>query len=219
MSLLCKRCIIVPGNGCTNAKKSNWYGRAQEELTKTGLFKEVIVENMPDPHVARESVWLPFLQKLGADEDAVLIGHSSGAEATMRLLEKQKLRGAVLVSACHTDLGDENERASGYYDRPWEWTAIAENAGFILQWHSTDDPFIPISEARHVAESLGEKCEYIEHEKSSHFFKWDVFGNELLEKLMMKLQPAESVEALVVEADAGTSSSTPVEAAVSREAT
>eukprot|EP00913_Durusdinium_trenchii_P002730 g2526.t1 len=81
-----------------------------------------------------------------------------------------------------------------------EWTAIAENAGFILQWHSTDDPFIPISEARHVAESLGEKCEYIEHEKSSHFFKWDVFGNELLEKLMMKLQPAESVEALVVEA-------------------
>lgn len=28
-------------------------------------------------------------------------------------------------------------------------------AGFILQWHSTDDPFIPISEARHVAESLG----------------------------------------------------------------
>ena len=27
--------------------------------------------------------------------------------------------------------------------------------GFLLQWHSLDDPFIPISEARHVAESLG----------------------------------------------------------------
>mmetsp|Transcript_31773 Transcript_31773/g.68366 ORF Transcript_31773/g.68366 Transcript_31773/m.68366 type:complete len:195 (+) Transcript_31773:45-629(+) len=177
----CERCIIVPGNGCTNARESNWYGRAQEELKKSGLFKEVILENMPDPHVASESVWLPFLRKLGADENTVLIGHSSGAEATMRLLETQKLRGAVLVSACHTDLGDENEKASGYYNRPWEWSRISDNAGFLLQWHSLDDPFIPISEARHVAEHLG--CEYIEHKKSSHFFTWDVFGEELIERL------------------------------------
>lgn len=38
---------------------------------RTGLFKEVIVENMPDPHVARESVWLPFLQKCFVCRDTV----------------------------------------------------------------------------------------------------------------------------------------------------
>ena len=36
---------------------------------------------------------------------------SSGAVAAMRLLEKTPLLGAVLVSACHTDLGDAGERA------------------------------------------------------------------------------------------------------------
>ena len=41
----------------------------------------------------------------------MLVGHSSGAVAAMRLLEKTPLLGAVLVSACHTDLGDAGERA------------------------------------------------------------------------------------------------------------
>ena len=45
------------------------------------------------------------------DANTVLVGHSSGAVAAMRLLEKTPLLGAVLVSACHTDLGDAGERA------------------------------------------------------------------------------------------------------------
>ena len=61
--------------------------------------------------------------------------------------------------------------------------------GFLLQFHSLDDPFIPIAEARHVAESLGSKCEYIEHAKSKHFFDWECFGDELLEKLATRLLP------------------------------
>merc|ERR1712113_300867 len=102
-------------------------------------------------------------------------------------LESHRLRGAVLVSACHTDLGDENEAASGYYNRPWQWAKIAANAGFLLQWHSLDDPFIPVSEARHVAASLGSKCEYIEHKGSSHFFDWENLQPELEVKLSQKL--------------------------------
>jgi len=90
----------------------------------------------------------------------------------MRLLENTKLLGVILVSACHTDLGDANERASGYYARPWRWTDIAANATWIEQFHSLDDPFIPISEARHVASSLGLVAgeTYHEFENRSHFF-------------------------------------------------
>ena len=44
-------------------------------------------------------------------------GHSSGAEAAMRFAEQHEVKGLVLVSACVTDLGVENERLSGYYNR------------------------------------------------------------------------------------------------------
>lgn len=60
--------------------------------------------------------------------------------------------------AAHTDLGDEGERASGYFDTPWDWEAMKPHAGFIHQFHSTDDHLIPVDEARFVAEQL--QCDH-----------------------------------------------------------
>lgn len=38
-----------------------------------------------DPVTARESKWLPFMkEQLKCDENTIIIGHSSGAEAAMR---------------------------------------------------------------------------------------------------------------------------------------
>ena len=54
----------------------------------------------------------------------------------LRLLETTKVKGAVLVSACHTDLGIKNERKSGYYKDPWLWEDIKRNADWIVQFGS-----------------------------------------------------------------------------------
>ena len=43
---------------------------------------------------------------------------------------------------------------AGYYSRAWQWEKIKANATWITQFHSTDDPFIPPAESRHVAQSL-----------------------------------------------------------------
>ena len=98
------RVVIVPGNGCTPVRQCNWYGWLSDELERRG-FGDVVLRDMPDPYVARRSKWLPFLKPL-CDETTVLVGHSSGAEAGLRLAEEVKLGGLVLVSACVTDLGD-----------------------------------------------------------------------------------------------------------------
>ena len=74
----------------------------------------------------------------------------------MRLAETTQLAGIVLVSACWTDLGEPSEAIAGYYNRPWLWQSIRENTGFVTQFHSDDDPFIPLAEADHVAANLGE---------------------------------------------------------------
>jgi predicted alpha/beta hydrolase family esterase len=113
------------------------------------------------------SYWLPFITELGADEQTILIGHSSGAEAAMRYAETHQLLGSVLVGACYTDLGDSGEAASGYYADPWQWQAIRDNQQWIGIFNSTDDPYIPVAEARYVAKQL--KCNYFEFTDRGHF--------------------------------------------------
>eukprot|EP00285_Hemiselmis_virescens_P013689 CAMPEP_0173395772 /NCGR_PEP_ID=MMETSP1356-20130122/33312_1 /TAXON_ID=77927 ORGANISM="Hemiselmis virescens, Strain PCC157" /NCGR_SAMPLE_ID=MMETSP1356 /ASSEMBLY_ACC=CAM_ASM_000847 /LENGTH=182 /DNA_ID=CAMNT_0014354621 /DNA_START=46 /DNA_END=594 /DNA_ORIENTATION=+ len=176
------RVLILPGNGCTPIKSANWYAWLQRSLKDKGV--DCFCENMPDPHEAKESIWLPFIRDtMKADSNCVLVGHSSGAEAAMRLMETTKVRGAVLVAACHTDLGIESEAISGYYNRPWQWQKIKENSEFLVQYADTDDPFIPYEEAVHVAENLG--TELISKTRSDHFMTQDF--PDLLETIMAKI--------------------------------
>ena len=117
-SLLPPKVVLIPGNGCQNIEASNWYRYMQTELQQTTLFSDVVMKNMPDPFEAKRDIWIPFIKdELIAPYDSsntIVIGHSSGAVAAMRLLEDTKLLGCVLVSACHTDLGEPNEKISGY---------------------------------------------------------------------------------------------------------
>ncbi len=46
----------------------------------------------------------------------------------IRLLEDSHVAGAIIVAAYHTDLGDKNERDSGYFDRPWPWETMRTHA-------------------------------------------------------------------------------------------
>jgi uncharacterized protein len=180
--------VILPGNGCSPVLDANWYGEIQQQLIDSELFEEVVLRDMPDPFQAREEIWIPFVvNDLKIDTNTIVIGHSSGAVAAMRLLERHRLMGCVLVSACWTDLGDEGERLAGYYGRPWEWDRIKANAAWILQYHSADDPFIPRAEADHVAAQLG--SQYTCFRDRSHFFGADDLGH-LLPDLRAKLTAA-----------------------------
>ena len=156
--------ILIHGNGAGTAK-DQWFPYVKKELEKLGL--KVIARDFPDPVLARAKYWLPFLKKLGADKNTILIGHSSGAVAAMRFAEENKILGSVLVGACYTDLGDEMEKKSGYYEKPWNWQNIKNNQKWIIQFASKDDPWIPIKEARFIHQRLN--TEYYEYEHEGHF--------------------------------------------------
>ena len=145
------KAIIIPGNGDDNPT-DKWFPYVQEELQKIDI--KVTNVKFPDPLLARKKYWLPFLEKLGADQNTILIGHSSGAVASMRFAETHKILGSILVGACYTDLGEESEKQSGYYDNPWNWKEIIKNQNWIIQFASTNDPFIPIEEARTIHKNL-----------------------------------------------------------------
>ncbi|HEV8051452.1 MAG TPA: alpha/beta fold hydrolase, partial [Parachlamydiaceae bacterium] len=144
--------IFIPGNG-GGSPKDNWFPYLKNELEKLGV--NVVASEFPDSYLARESYWVPFLKdNLKADEQTILVGHSSGAIAAMRLAETDRLLGSVLVGAYHTDMGMTTEKQSGYFDRPWDWEAIVNNQQWIIQFASENDPWIPIEEARFVHDQL-----------------------------------------------------------------
>ncbi len=85
----------------------------------------------------------------------------------MRYAETHTILGSVLVGTYYTDLGKEDEKESGYFDTPWNWQAIKENQQWIIQFASTDDPYIPIEEARFIRDQL--QTEYYEFADQGHF--------------------------------------------------
>ncbi|MDD5103900.1 MAG: alpha/beta fold hydrolase [Candidatus Peribacteraceae bacterium] len=158
-----------------------WFPYAAREFRTLGF--EVRAKDFPDAHLARKSIWLPFLEKeCGADENSILIGHSSGAIAVMRWAEQHQIVGSVLVGAYYTDTGSENERLSGYFDDPWDFEAIRRNQQWIIQFASVDDPFFPIEEPRLVSREL--QTEYHEFTNRGHFFEKEF--PELIEAVQKK---------------------------------
>lgn len=157
--------ILIPGNG-GGKPTDNWFPFIKREMEKHGI--EVIAREFPDSELARESYWIPFLKHdLKADQNTILIGHSSGAIAAMRYAEKNHLLGSVLVGTYHTDLGYETEKLSGYFNRPWDWKAIQNNQRWIAVYASSDDPWIPIEEPRFVKKNL--QVDYFEFTDQGHF--------------------------------------------------
>lgn len=92
--------VIIPGNGSGDVTRANWYGWAKRKLDQ---LPDVTCDlrNMPDPVVARETIWLPFMRDdMHCGEETIIIGHSSGAEAAMRFAEQYPVKGIIVVSAC-----------------------------------------------------------------------------------------------------------------------
>lgn len=159
------RCVFIPGNG-GGSPQDNWFPSLGRELEKLGL--EVVAREFPDNVLAREKYWVPFLRdELKVDENTILIGHSSGAIAAMRVAEQIKIYGSVLVGTYHSDLGIEAEKQAGYFDRPWNFAAIKKNQRWIMIFASIDDPWIPIEEPRYLKDQLD--AEYYEFADQGHF--------------------------------------------------
>lgn len=158
------KAILIHGNGgCT--QEGFWFPYVARELARLGI--EVIAKDFPDSKLARAKYWLPYIAELGANENTILIGHSSGAIAAMRYAENHKILGSVLVSTYYTDLNDKEEKISGYFDKQWNWEKIKNNQKWIIEFSSIDDPWIPIEEARLIHEKLGSR--YIEYTNEGHF--------------------------------------------------
>ena len=172
------RFIFIHGNQTTHWSFA-WAPWLKDQLEVLGF--ETFFETMPDSILARSEFWLPFLKDhVKAGQNDIIIGWSSGAVAAMRYAENNSILGSILVSPCYTDLDDEFEKLSGYYDTPWQWDKIRSNQTKIALLSGDDDPYIPQDEFEFIATHLG--CEHISIHGGKHFIERSEFP-ELLEYL------------------------------------
>ena len=140
----------------------------------------------------RSSLAEKYASDNGVDPShVVLVGHSSGSQAALRYAEKYSVDGIVLVSATYSDLGDSHERASGYYPQqrknvkgetnPYLFDEMNKNCPLWHQFHSDDDPFIPLREAERIRDGLGLSDTYHMLPGRSHFFD---YSPELLDAVL-----------------------------------
>lgn len=160
--------ILIHGNGKSHGEMQ-WFPEVRRQLIEAGV--PAISPDFPEAELAPMDRWLPFLEQLGADENTILIGFSSGAVAAMRFAETHLIAASVLVGAYYTDLGSEVERQSGFFDAPWNWKAIRENQRWVSIFASVDDPYIGIAEPRLVSEKLD--AQYFEFTDRGHFLSGD----------------------------------------------
>lgn len=165
------RIIFLHGNETTHWSQS-WAGWLKTELEKAGY--ETFFETMPDSIFARAEYWLPFIEEyIQAGENDVIVGWSSGAVAAMRYAEDHTLAGSVLISPTYTDLGDEIESMSGYFDQPWQWEKIRTNQDNIALITGDNDPFIPQEEFDFIAQKLNPTR--IKLPQGGHFIEQESF--------------------------------------------
>ena len=153
------KAVIVPGccNEGVDVRGALFYGWLAARLKQHPLFDEVVLENMPDPHLARRSTWIPYmLHTLGVDNRTVLIGHSTGSVASMRLSEKHRTQLVLLLPATPIWVGQTKPSAAIIRPwRPWLWDSICRTPAAIAILHSVDDSIVPFDEAQR---SLMSRC-------------------------------------------------------------
>ena len=173
------RIIFIHGNQSTHWSFA-WAPWLKQELESRGY--ETFFETFPDSVIARAEYWLPFLKEhVQAGENDVIVGWSTGATAALRHAEENKIRGSILVAPCYTDLGDELEKQSGYFSKPWNWENIKANQKNIALVHSDNDPFIPQDQFAFITDKL--KPDVIKVLGAKHFIEQDTFP-EVLEYIL-----------------------------------
>ena len=135
-----------------------WIPWLKERLQSDG--HTVIAPAFPDPDHPVLQTWLDHFEQFRqrVDASSIFVGHSLGGAFALRLLERLELRIAAtfLVASVSGIMGNDiDPLVSTFNVPPYDWNAIHNRSRSFSVIHSDNDPYIPLSQAEHLARSLG----------------------------------------------------------------
>jgi len=121
---------------------------------------ECIVPRFPTPQKQSledwENVFSEYVKNI--DSDTILVGHSLGVAFILSILEKinQPVKACFLIAWFCESLGDpEFDKVNkSFVDRDFNREKIKKNCFKFVQFHSDDDPYVPLVKAKNLAKRI-----------------------------------------------------------------
>lgn len=152
-----QKAVIV--HGTKSNPGANWYPWLAEKLVGQGW--QVVCPQFPTPqNQTIQAYWQVWLKMVGVvDQDSVLIGHSSGPNFILRVLESQTVpvRATFLVAPFVRENGDAEIDAlnRNLWGGGFDWGKIKKASRKFFVYASDNDPYVPLKNSQEVADLLG----------------------------------------------------------------
>lgn len=154
------RIFILHGWGGDST--TNWFPWLKKQEEKKG--NEVFVPDFPNTEFPDYDQWKGHWEELYApkiEDSSILIGHSLGGSFLLRWISESNTSIArlILVAPAPDDCGIDEIRS--FFTQSWNTEVVKQNVGKIIVLGSENDPYIPFSKFKTLAEALGatfKKC-------------------------------------------------------------
>ncbi len=144
-------------HGTGGTPNGNWFPWLKKELEERG--HTVIVPTLPSSGHPNLVAWMQSAKQSmnSVDENTILIGHSLGGTLALRILEQLSctVRACFLVAPVSEIMGNDfDSLVSTFINHAFRWAEIKNHVKTIKVFHADDDPYIPLSHARSLANNL-----------------------------------------------------------------
>src|SRR3989344_1269237 len=141
--------IVFIIHGWWGYPKEGWFPWLKKELEKRGI--KVFIPKMPDTGKPKIDRWVGKLVKIAGrvDKNTYFVGHSIGAQAIIRYLEKlpkgKKVGGVVFVAgwtSLTNQTPEEKPIAKPWLETKINFTQVKKSAKKFVAIFSDDDPYV-----------------------------------------------------------------------------
>ncbi len=163
-----KNALILHGTDADH--KANWFEWLGKELEKEGY--KVWIPDLPHSEKSNIERYNKFIfanKNWEFNDESIIIGHSSGAVATLGLLQALPkdiiVKHAYLVAVFINDLNWDS--LTELFEKPLDYSLIKKHTQRFTLFHSDNDPYCPMFHAETVQKALN--AELIIKKKQGHF--------------------------------------------------
>lgn len=165
-----KTAILV--HGWEGRPNNEWRPWLKEELENRGW--KVLIPAMPNTKHPKPREWIRHLEQIikKSTGNIYLVGHSLGCPTILKVLEKNKAKGTILVAGFTKPIPGSKE-IDPFVNKLFDFKKIKQNCPKFIAIHSNNDPWVSLNFGKLFESELSAKLIIVPNAR--HFSGGDGF--------------------------------------------